>query len=90
MWQKVAVVRERLVIMKLLAPSLEQEQLFYALLHFTVAILHFTVAILHFTVAILHCAITILQSPIALYNYNALPSYLNVHLTPSAFSNPMF
>ena len=76
MWQKVAVVRERLVIMKLLAPSLEQEQLFYALLHFTVAILH--------------CAITILQSPIALYNYNALPSYLNVHLTPSAFSNPMF
>ena len=83
MWQKVAVVRERLVIMKLLAPCLEQEQLFYALLHFTVAILHFTVAILH-------CAITILQSPIALYNYNALPSYLNVHLTPSAFSNPMF
>ena len=76
MWQKVAVVRERLVIMKLLAPSLEQEQLFYALLHFTVAILH--------------SAITILQSPIALYNYNALPSYLNVHLTPSAFSNPMF
>ena len=76
MWQKVAVVRERLVIMKLLAPSLEQEQLFYALLHFTVAILH--------------SAITILQSPIVLYNYNALPSYLNVHLTPSAFSNPMF
>ena len=76
MWQKVAVVRERLVIMKLLAPSLEQEQLFYALLHFTVAILH--------------SAITILQSPIALYNYNDLPSYLNVHLTPSAFSNPMF
>ena len=76
MWQKVAVLRERLVIMKLLAPSLEQEQLFYALLHFTVAILH--------------SAITILQSPIALYNYNALPSYLNVHLTPSAFSNPMF
>ena len=76
MWQKVAVLRERLVIMKLLAPCLEQEQLFYALLHFTVAILH--------------SAITILQSPIALYNYNALPSYLNVHLTPSAFSNPMF
>ena len=62
MWQKVAVVRERLVIMKLLAPSLEQEQLFYALLHFTVAILH--------------SAITILQSPIVLYNYNALPSSL--------------
>ena len=76
MWQKVAVVRERLVIMKLLAPGLEQEQLFYALLHFTVAILH--------------SAITILQSPIALYNYNVLQSSLNVHLTPSAFSNPMF
>ena len=35
------------------------------------------------TVAILYSAITILQSPIALYNYNALPSSLNVHLTVS-------